>query len=274
VPPANGGGCTAFLVSLEGHQDHLPTDSGNSAGADQRIRLVMLGAWEFTASKAPGSFRQLMIDVTEKGGGVKLLQAPGKIEDVANSTTKEALEIGYVALANDMRIGEKSTSWYRGPCVPAPTRQNTDYAPYHYSDHAIQYDPQTGIFDQSYACAWQVGRMLALSDSAFAQSLYDWRRSYLMALQSSNERATVEQKLAPALLMGQAQTTGKGAVGQLHNFLQTVAAADEPIFPQVNVRTPLTASTRPAPEADSADHTSDPLLNMVLKRRKAAKKEK
>ncbi|MCW4629722.1 hypothetical protein [Marinomonas rhodophyticola] len=55
VPPAAGGKCTAFLISLEGHQDHLPTYAPpKSANADQSIRVVVLGGWEFTASKMPG----------------------------------------------------------------------------------------------------------------------------------------------------------------------------------------------------------------------------
>jgi hypothetical protein len=283
VPPAAGGKCTAFVVSLEGHQNHLPTASGSSATADQRIRLVMLGAWDFTASLSPGSFRQLMINVTTVGGGVELLQPPGDLADINNATTKEALQTGYVALANSLRIGEQTTSWYRGPCTASPTQQNTDNAPYHYSDHAMQYDPETGMFDMSYAAAWQVGRLLALSDGPFAKSLLDWRRSYLRNLVSTAQTSAVEQTVSEGLNLeamtasssnnttqSDAQLAGKSTekvVPQLRNFLRTIGTAKDAVFGQVNIRTPLSSSTRPAPtKSQSGNASGDPVLDLIMKR--------
>jgi hypothetical protein len=270
VPPAEGGKCTAFLISLEGHQDHLPSYTlPKSASADQSIRVVVLGGWEFTASKMPGSFRQLMIDVETKGG-VKLLQAPGDPNDAVNEIAKEAMEIGYVALKNELRIGEKSTSWYRGPCVPAPTKQVTDYAPYHYSDHAIQYDPETGIFDLSYAAAWQVGRLLALSDGAFSQSLSSWRRTYLGKMQSNAEQESVESKVIPALTAVSGNSEYNAAsnkvVPQLHSFMHCVAHPDTSIFPKINVRKPIKATV--TLKTDNANESvnkesSDPLVTLA-----------
>ncbi|VAW74539.1 hypothetical protein MNBD_GAMMA12-227 [hydrothermal vent metagenome] len=269
VPPAAGGKCTAFVVSLEGHQDHLPTAQGSTATDVQSIRLVMLGAWDFTASASPGSFRQLMIDVSTIGGGIKLLQAPGDLADISNSTTKEALEIGYVALTNDLRIGEKTTSWYRGPCTPSPTQQNTDYAPYHYSDHAMQYDPETGMFDMSYASAWQLGRLLALSDGAFSNALLSWRRSYLRDLASTVETSSIEQTVSQGLSLDKLSlgtAAEKKVVPQLRDFLQKIANAKESIFPQINIRSPLSSSTRSAPSLESQSNASgDPLLDLILK---------
>ena len=270
VPPAAGGKCTAFLISLEGHQDHLPTYTPpKSANADQSIRVVVLGGWEFTASKMPGSFRELMLGVASKGG-VKLLQAPGNPNDAINETAKEAVEIGYVALNNDLRIGEQSTSWYRGPCVPAPTKQVTDYAPYHYSDHAIQYDPKTGIFDLSYAAAWQVGRLLALSDGAFSQSLSNWRRTYLGKMQSTAEQTSIKSKIAPALNVvskpAELNNTNDNVITQLHHFMHFVAHPETTIFPKVNVRKPIKSTGKLKANTVSESNrkeSSDPLVALA-----------
>ncbi len=177
--PEAGDQNTMYLVSYEGHQDHL-----NGATIDpkyKKIRLVVLGTWQFTANTSRGDFLNLMEDLCDEGrGGVKLFQMPMDADTIGESAVaKEALEIGYVALQNEMRIGEETTSWYRGPLVPSPTKRDHEYGPYLYSDHAMHYDPDTGIFNHAYSAAWQIGRLLALSDGSFAGRLFNWRNEYL-----------------------------------------------------------------------------------------------
>jgi hypothetical protein len=109
--------------------------------------------------------------------GIRLLQMPYKMPTVttpAQQAVKEALDIGFVPLATVLSDGESTVSWYRGPLVPVITKRD-QYGPYQFSDHAIRYDPGNGLFDMSYAVAWQIGRLLALSDPTFSQALYDWR---------------------------------------------------------------------------------------------------
>ena len=168
-----------YIVSYEGHQDHLR----GSAAPDPKyktIRLVLLGSWEFTASASRGSFVNLMEDLCKQGrGGVKLIGMECSTETAADPLAKEALETGYMALQNKMRSGEDTTSWYRAPLVPAPTKRDFSYGPYIYSDHAIHYDPESGLFNHAYSAAWQIGRLLALSDGQFSQSFFNWRNDYL-----------------------------------------------------------------------------------------------
>src|SRR5262249_17920935 len=70
--------------------------------------------------------------------------------------------------------GEQTFAWYRGPLVPAPVVR-TRFAPITTSGAAVIYDQQSGLFDQSYAVAWETGRMLALADRSFATTLMGWR---------------------------------------------------------------------------------------------------
>lgn len=163
-----------FLVSLEGHQDALPP---HAVGLKyRRIRLVSLAWWRVTAAPATGDFLEIM-HALPKRGGVGLPQLPHAPfgGDAEAATAGKALDIGYVPLLNRMRAGETTTSWYRGPASPVPLEPDT-LGPYFYSDRAIRYDPATALFDVSYACAWQIGRLLALSDTPFARQLYEWRR--------------------------------------------------------------------------------------------------
>ncbi len=184
---------TIYVVSYEGHEDHL---RGSTIPANYtKIRLVLLGSWQFTADASQGSFVQLMGDLCEPGrGGVTLLQLSMNPATAGEPVAEEAIKIGYVALQNTMRQGETATSWYRGPLVPAPTKRDFEYGPYHFSDHAIHYDPENGLFSHAYSAAWQMGRLLALSDASFSRGLFAWRNKYLKSIVQQNKK-TGEQKL-------------------------------------------------------------------------------
>ncbi|WDF57258.1 hypothetical protein [Mucilaginibacter sp. KACC 22063] len=182
-----------FMVSYEGHQSHL--NGAVIPGGYDTIRLVLLGSWEFTGSASIGSFKTLMADLCDPGrGGVDLLQMPMADATAQNELAKEALEISYIPLQNAMRDGERSTSWYRGPMVAAPTRRDFSYGPYLYSDHAMQYDPEFGLFNHAYSAAWQIGRLLALSDASFASGLFAWRNKYLASITKIAKNEEVKQK--------------------------------------------------------------------------------
>lgn len=232
--PKRGSVNYAFLVSLEGHQQHLP-GGGDIPAQYKSVRLVVLGSWRFTARETPGSFLHLMSRLCNAGfGGVKLLQLPAAPSTDAEPTAKEALEIGYVPLQNDMRVGERTTSWYRGPLVAAPTAPDNSYGPYRYSDHAMHYDPETGLFNLAYAAAWQIGRLLALSDGHFARQLFGWKRDYFRAQQAASDQRDVEGRVAPALAMNaEPLPLGEGLSRQLRHFMVTQVHPLLEDFPRV-----------------------------------------
>jgi hypothetical protein len=240
----NGARNTVLLVSLEGHQAHLrggaaitSCDGTTPAQPYNRVRLVVLGAWSFTALEMPGSFLALMQRLPSRGG-VGLLQLPLRSDLPANALVQEAIRIGYVPLQNDLRVGEKTTSWYRGPLVADPTQRDQTDGPYTFSDHAMHYDPNTGFFNHAYAAAWQIGRLLALSDGHFAQSLFDWRRSYFQQVQRDADAQMVDGRVAASLAVGpgiQAADPGTGVPQQMRSFL-LAALPGMPDLPRVQPR--------------------------------------
>jgi hypothetical protein len=226
---------TIVLVSFEGHQNHLPGATTPIGSQYQKIRLVVLGSWKFHAKDSPGNFRYLMSRLCEQNfGGVKLLQLPKRTTTDQEPTAKQALELGYVPLQNSMRIGEKTTSWYRGPFTPAPTKTDFTYGPYRYSDHAMHYDPEYGMFNLSYAAAWQIGRLLGLSDANYAKRLFDWRRKYFSARQQANDQQYVEGMIAPAFAMNEEPLpVGTGLLVQMRNFMASKVYQMKDDFPKV-----------------------------------------
>lgn len=192
---------TAVLVSLEGHWNRLPggSDAKNSAYDDLNIRLVVLASWTFGALPAGGDFLYLMSQL-----GVDLLRLPSSgptanPDSVPQAQAVQALALGYVPLGNDLRDGENTTSYYRGPGAAAPCATDMTYGPYHYSDSTIHYDPTFGTFNLTYAAAFQVGRLLALSDGSFAQALIQWRNDYFYRMQNTLNQQAIQEPLAKAV---------------------------------------------------------------------------
>ena len=68
-------------------------------------------------------------------------------------------------------------AWYRGPLSPYqitgdfPLSSADPDSIYLNAQAAMIYDETTGLFDLTYAVAWQLGRLLALNDRHFAQEL-------------------------------------------------------------------------------------------------------
>jgi hypothetical protein len=178
---------TVHLVSLEGWVQVLAATAAAAptipAGTNV-IRMVSLANWSFTVkarpagSEAPRSFNDIAgaLDV----GPLRVRKTaatvtPGAGEAPLAALIDGAIRDGYVPLAYDLRNGEKSVAWYRGPLLPVRL-EVTDKDPFPSAEAALIYDSRTGMFDVSYAVAWQIGRLLGLADSQFATNLFAWRQ--------------------------------------------------------------------------------------------------
>jgi hypothetical protein len=172
----------AHLVSLEGFANYL-VDNPTWGQGINRVRLVSLYSWNFTCLSESGDFRDLMMNLIQgqaEGGGGLLLHLPvTSAEQSAGSpaaTVQQALREGYNALSYETAIGDSTFAWYRGPFAPAPRPLFPNIKPYTSAASAMIYDQNNALFDQSYAVAWQTGRLLALSDQSFGTKLLQWRR--------------------------------------------------------------------------------------------------
>lgn len=175
----------AHLVSLEGLQDYLPDSTGTNPSIPaniKRVRLVSLASWTFTCVSSGLNFRNLM-----QGLSVTALRLPDDASPPnfsppaasppvdAQAVVQSAYQLGYVPLNYTTRQGEQTAAWCRGPLVPFATRR-VERPPFTTADEAKIYDQHTGMFDLSLAVAWQIGRLLALSDKEFSVALLKWQR--------------------------------------------------------------------------------------------------
>lgn len=164
---------TVHLVGLEGMAGYLPGSGGVRAG--QKIRLVSLKSWQFTAIEETIDFAAALRQTIDPPNKPATLKFP-TTKSSGNGAVDNALNMGYIGINHQTRLGDTTVSWYHGPLVPyAVPTNHTLSEPARNADALIRYNPNTGMFDESYAAAWQLGRLLALQNKEFATTLYRWK---------------------------------------------------------------------------------------------------
>ncbi len=224
---------TAHLVSLYGLDGYLASPPTALPAGTTTIRLLSLTHWSFTCDPAQSlDFRALMTNLavppanTAVGDSsyllLKLPTTPPAASGGVNfngpmhQAVGQAFAAGYVLTPYATRQGDHVTAWYRGPLCPTPTPR-LPLDPLGLADEAMIYDPSTGMFDHSYAVAWQTGRMLALSDRNFATKLTAWRNRGQQLL--NQLYLNLQQNPALAGTMAQ-QAGGNPNVQELRSLLE------------------------------------------------------
>jgi len=195
----------AHLVSLEGFEEHLQLDGPPAVSGYHTVRMVSLYSWTYTtdARNPNENFGPVMLNLVsaaaEQGAG-QLLRLPNPPAPAAAEAPAQAvhtrLHAGYAPLGYAMLSGDQTFGWYRGPFspVPVPHFMGREAGPVPgpvvptTTAQAMIFEPATGLFDQSYAVAFQTGRSLALASQSFATSLLNWRRSAHHAVDCLHEQ--------------------------------------------------------------------------------------
>ena len=168
---------------------------------DQTYRFPVLTHWQFTVDADP-SFEGLMqaLDVALLGSvpepDPQAPPPPRPVPDVAAT--------GHVGLAHLTRRGDQATAWYRGPLAPRPTGRDESATPHgplpvaHASDQLRRVTPD-GREDLTYAAAFEIGRLLALSQPPVVAALMRWRAEQFGAARAAQLAA---QTVAGTSLLG------------------------------------------------------------------------
>lgn len=186
--PRAGGIGVAHLVSVEGRYRDGEFDFG-AARPDDQVRLVSLTSWRFACADPTGDFAGLLTGLDREPATLRLPRQ-------ADEEAERHLAAGSVPLPHHLRGGLSTVSWYRGPLIPCATPPEIDL-PVESSAVLTRYDPSLGLFDVSYAAAWELGRLLALRSNQLSTSLYQWKRAHTQATHSA-EAGLLHPAWAPA----------------------------------------------------------------------------
>jgi hypothetical protein len=154
------------------------------------------------------------------------------------------VEQGYVAVPHEMRQGNRTASWYRGPLLPGKmgklkTADNKSLGA-RSADQLVRYNPSNGMFDVSYASAWELGRLLTIQNEKVAVSLLHWKRLH----RHNQERMGAMQELEHLPVVGRSAATDIpddvrrwfGDLALLNGIPFNYLVADERLLPQESIK--------------------------------------
>jgi hypothetical protein len=174
----------AHLVSLEGFASYLgpngtPLPKKPNSQDLVDVRLVSLFNWTFMSLPEQGlSFAELIAGLIDSEQTTPVLALPAP--DGANlpPVVRDRLDDGYAPLTFVSGSGDVSFAWYRGPLsavvprkLPMVGEPQVPVSEARTADSLMIYLAEQGLFDLSYAAAWNIGRALALADAQFAEAV-------------------------------------------------------------------------------------------------------
>jgi hypothetical protein len=155
--------------------------------AERVLSFPVLAHWSFTTNEG-ATFETLMQDLDV--GLLGTLPPPpehveGEPEPPPVPERSSVVATGHLALDHRTRRGDTSQAWYRGPCVPHPADREQPVVDEetgtavlsvaHSADHLRRAVPD-GLEDLSYSAAFEIGRLLALSQLSVTAALLRFRR--------------------------------------------------------------------------------------------------
>ncbi|MFB8793168.1 MAG: hypothetical protein U7126_02795 [Microcoleus sp.] len=174
--PQPGEASTVHLVALENRYKGAKGQEGEfdyqGAKDNELIRLVSLTSWSFTCVNNQHNFTALVKNLDRNPDTLRLPELPEPQNREANNYLKQ----GYVPLPHALRQGDKTISWYHSPLSPGKSSDKLS-EPVPMADALVRYDSHSGLFDVSYAAAWELGRMLTLQNQRLAVELFNWKRA-------------------------------------------------------------------------------------------------
>ena len=181
---------TVHLVSLEARQPLLDALQ-QKPGDDHLVRFVSLASWSFSTLQRSRTFtswlKQAWCSDAQRTDSGKANQpstcAPGVVHTLrlpvnSDANAERFLSQGYAPIAHETRQGNRLVSWYRSPLLPGRSPAANFALPLRTSDELVRYFNDVGMFDTTYAAAWELGRMLTLRSKKVSVSLFNWKRAF------------------------------------------------------------------------------------------------
>lgn len=196
-----GSQSTVHLVSLEARQPLLNALNTKTKPQDNKqVRFVSLASWSFSTLQRNRTFSSWLKEAwcpdlqrtDPKDSKQASSCAAGVLHTLRMSTSSNTdaerfLSQGYVPIKHQTRQGNHLVSWYRSPLLPGQSPAADFKLPVRMSDELVRYFSDVGMFDTTYAAAWELGRMLTLRSKKVSVSLFNWKRAHA---QQARQNAT------------------------------------------------------------------------------------
>ncbi len=164
---------TSAQVALQMAESFRIVDNVRATPFDQEYRFPVLLHWSFTTT-GDTTFRSLMTNLDSR-----LLGDVGNpAKPLSGRLPLEVVESGHIGLGHQTREGDRVRAWYRGPLAPHPTKNTgADRLKLAHSSDQLRIVIPDGREDLSLATAFEIGRLLTLSQPSIIASLMRWRQA-------------------------------------------------------------------------------------------------
>ena len=160
----------------------------------------------------------------------------GSVNTVAETYFKR----GCVPLRHALRQGNQTISWYHGPLTPGRNKAKDIELPIRSADELVRYNKDDGMFDVSYAAAWELGRLLTLQKTGVAVDLFNWKRAHAHEEQlQTGERFLAHlpyEKSKTDLEIPETVTAWFADLALLHGVPFSYLVPDERMLPPESIR--------------------------------------
>ncbi|MEM9548015.1 MAG: hypothetical protein AAGA77_18685 [Bacteroidota bacterium] len=185
------------LVSLEGLEGYI--NNGLPSGT-KGAQLVSLAHWQFSnnASENEG-FKNAALQLIQDDQG-QLCQAEDlllrfPIKKIPNqpSAAQSRLKQGYIQKVYKGYKGQIAPSWYRGPFFPnegsTPANDSLDFKGFKRAANFMCYHQASQTLNLSHSAAFDLGKLLALSNESFRQAIVSARQRFRQTVRREMEMA-------------------------------------------------------------------------------------
>ncbi|NUO79046.1 hypothetical protein HUU05_03140, partial [candidate division KSB1 bacterium] len=112
-----------------------------------------------------------------------------RLPAVTDQIAEKFLQLGFVPVRHRLRARGKTISWYRGPLMPFTPEPFDTTALFKVTnaDELLRYHHSNGMFEVSYAAAWELGRLLALRSKKISTALFNWKRNHRQQIKQAEQ---------------------------------------------------------------------------------------
>jgi hypothetical protein len=183
---ATGTAAASDSVYVEMARDFGRLGVRDTLTADPVYRFPVLLHWSFT-STGDTTFRSLM-EHLDSGLMGTLPPEPTTPPDPLRGPVRtaglqplEVVETGHVGIDQRTRRGDSVRAWYRGPLLPHPADTAAPRLPLAHAADQLRAIVPDRREDLSLAAAFEIGRLLALSQPSMVAALLRWRQTRYQA---------------------------------------------------------------------------------------------
>lgn len=167
--PTPGVKNTVYLVSMESYYDQI--SKGKAAPLKSPAQVIALYKWQFFCKSVhvgkKGTFEETLEGLNT--GVLNLDKKPTDTEGL------DRVNQGHIPAIHWLRNGGHTVSWFRSPLAPSNVKDLALSKEGTSSDEYLVFDPKTGMFNTTYAAAWELGRQMGIENEEFSKTIYQYK---------------------------------------------------------------------------------------------------